>query len=1086
MSRAYPYVYFWLTDNIEDNTNTIETQENIEFVDNVAHDQEAMMQSSDPLGHHATTSDTNESILMRPVRIAQFAMNNGVSLFEKFDPWSLLMRNRLISNRLNHFKHFHGTLCLKFMINGNQFHSGLAWAIYNPLPSYDEVTQLRSGRLIDLIEGSQRPKIAMNPNGSVGGTLKLPFVFDKNAIDLTLNEESLLGTVVLVSVNTLQQANGGNKPAHITVMAWFEDTEISTPTAHQYVGLQNQINQNENGIVSGLAHSVANVTGKLSNVPVIGKGMQTASAVANAAGSIAQLFGFSKPTDLKLNRSVMSTNSCAATSEGQSFSKPLALSPLKGASIDPTDMWAASNDEMAIVPIAMKESYIDTFTWSSSAGIDNHLFSIRCGPAQAQFESVFGTLNVDWHVTPSTHVSLPFKWWTGSTKIRLEIIAAKVHEGRLRVVWDPIFTREPEEYNMNYSAIIDIGNTKDLTFDIGWGQNVNYLPCIENMSDAQTTSTSPIISRSPYYNGVLSVYVVQPLVIPTDDEEQNISVNVYQSMCDDFEVAEPRNLIARSIAPTVNVSQQPLTVDAPPGPDDNRVAPTASNPNNPTLNLLNEPLPNLTNRFYYIFRPSEVLSSSLGLFQSPCFDGLDPQFSDDWAISRLSTFEINGDLMRFNANDDVSFPVRAFVTGDTDYSIQNAAVQFSGTLTGVSDTDTIAFNQVNGIFNDAGPFSLNASNRLYLGPVTTTQTATLQFGAGPGTALLLSSIVTVRDLPAISFTPGAILNFEEPAVNADQSLLDRGGVLIDINLPGDTIPRGYIVLDYRLSGGNAYVEARRDDTLVEKLVMKENTTRGYMSVSSTARTIRIFVENNQTFTLDKVLWRGFDLASKNLAIQNQSDIDSQTYHRFGPPAAKSTNSVYFGEQVASIRQVLKREQTAFIFLGDTLGRTRNLILPHYPVNYRDLVPPIQFGELTQQNHLLEYFSRAYIAMKGGMRIKVVGAGRANAPSAFNVIARRVDITEDISNYDFNDVAPLEFGGGEYECTTVTGTLDVELPWYRNTRFAFARSSASQDQHDTWYHFSGPLTSSAAWLFNYSIAEDFTLCHWLSTPILREI
>jgi hypothetical protein len=143
-------------------------------------------------------------------------------------------------------------------------------------------------------------------------------------------------------------------------------------------------------------------------------------------------------------------------------------------------------------------------------------------------------------------------------------VCSKYHKGRLAVTWDPVSDVSATtnfETNTNYTTIVDISDTTDFTIDVGWGQTTAYrehfpiFPPNSGTPVAQgdmfdTTALTYASTSLSYGNGVLSVYVINELSVPDDTIDADISVNVFVSAGEDFQVAAPCSTFLNQIFTT--------------------------------------------------------------------------------------------------------------------------------------------------------------------------------------------------------------------------------------------------------------------------------------------------------------------------------------------------------------------------------------------------------------------------------------------------------------------------------------------------------------------------------------------------------
>lgn len=1060
-----PSVSFSITriSNQGETNQTTHVQENIEMLDDTSHEVVDANTDSFPLMHLGTTNDTNESILNRPVRILNIAWNVGEAFHEVFDPWSLLMQNRTISNRLNRFRHFSGTLHIKIMVNGTNFHHGLVWAVYLPLDAVDEHNQLRASSKADLVEASQRLHAEVKARDSEGAIIECPFIYHKNSVDLVTGEQDQLGRMVITVVNPLRMANGGTQNATLTVLAYFKDVQLNTPTAHDMSTLVTQIDNQGESFISGPLDAVANMTGKMSKLPVIGKAAESASKVAGSLGAMASLFGFSRPTDQSVSAHKLVTSTRLAVTSGNTFAKPLSMHPAKAINMDQRCTWGSDKDEMVIPEIAQKESYISTFVWNSQDPIDKPLFSIRCTPFQA-----IADVNADdvseYHVTPSTWIGLPFTYWTGSSVFRFQVVSAQAHVGRLRFVWDPVYPKNPGEWNLNYSSIVDIGTQQDATINCGWGQNTNYLPCVSSLSEAAESYTpDAFTSEVPHANGVLSVYVVSPLMVPNDDTSQIVEINVYSKMGSDVEFAVPRDLVAQSISPQVDNVPVVVTV-VPPLEDLPRVI-------NPTTDTIGRTVAVQQVPMYYLFTPQQRIGTSND-FDITYFQFDSQPNRDLVVVSNQTGFSPHKQFVVSSFN--MSIEMRGFVEGATqgtwvvnsDAPARSFPEGFS--LSGISDNIDVVFGDDSVSWRGAS-LTLGTNNRVYLGEIT--------YPLPP----LVGPIVSPVTPEFLSITGGrSVFKIKRP--------------------PGQYY--GNWVLRYKLPDQFEPMIIRSSAT-IESFVLPTTGNNGSRIISldvGTETEFTLITDTNSVSFLEQS-WFIRDAAALRSAIKNQGDEssfyqysenslkvvnqgDESSVHFFGPPAPGMVNQVYFGEQVMSIRQVLKRYTTRSVLTSTTAGDVVRAILPHFPFQYRNEVPTQLNATLETQEHLLEYFSKAYLAIRGSMRMIILSQPRFGNPGHAYMSVKRTTYVQTLPT-DAARSTPYGFSGGEYEYTRAVGALEVELPWYNQYRFGYARSTASANHTRDWYILETSRVTLDAMAINYAIGEDFGLTHFQCTPILVE-
>lgn len=482
-------------------------------------------------------ADTNDADLgnffSRPIKVASYSWDIGTTFFQVFDPWTLFFQNARVLNRVANYELLRCKLKCRILINGNGFHYGRAIASYLPQHLLDDFTQDRGYVRQDIIAASQRPHVYLDPTNSQGGTLSLPFFHHSNALRVPFQEWNNMGEVFIHEMSPLKHANGADDSVTVSVFVWAEEVSLSIPTSSDPPALVAQSgDEYAPGPISRVANSIMRAANKLTDIPVISPYAKATSLAAGATASIASLFGYSRPVNVETSTPFVPhlIGNLANTNVKDSSTK-LTLDLKQELTVDPRTMGLGDVDEMTISSISQRQSYLTNFGWQVSDTSETQLWNCEVNPV------VWDALNDEQHLTACAFAALPFKWWRGTMKYRFQIVASAFHKGRLKIVYDPE-EQVTNEYNTNYTYIIDLAKERDFTVDIGWGQATPYLRHAKPGVDDpifDTVSLNPIGLR----NGIITVYVVNELTVPNSVANNDIEVNVFVSTGDDFEVAEP-------------------------------------------------------------------------------------------------------------------------------------------------------------------------------------------------------------------------------------------------------------------------------------------------------------------------------------------------------------------------------------------------------------------------------------------------------------------------------------------------------------------------------------------------------------------
>jgi hypothetical protein len=530
--------------------------QNVEFSDQHDPYMVDIDQTMDPTRKMQDTDDaTLGNFFKRPIKIFEQEWGTGTLLNFEIDPWSLYWENPRVLSRISTFNLLRCNLHLKILINGNGFHYGRGLVAYLPYADRDSLSTNSALVQQDLVGTSQLPHVFLDPTTSSGGEMVLPFFFHKNYLNIPFKEWGEMGNLLMRSINQLKHANGASDQVTVSVFAWAEDVSMSVLTSLDPIPdpppddpFESQSGAeideaNATGVVSGPATTVAKWSAYLAKVPYISPFFMATSIAANATAGIAKIFGFCRPPVTKNPEPYRPTPvSSLALTNTPDTAQRLTMDDKQELTLDPRISGIGGVDPLNIREIAKRESYLTTFNWDISTAPETLLWNARVDPTIWNESGLLGAKA--FHFPACAMAALPFKYWTGSMKFRFQVVCSSFHKGRIKVVYDPNHLAS-NEYNTNYLKIVDIANEQDFTIEIGNGQNVTLL---EHNNPGETPLTT-MFSSTPYTfaargNGVIGMYVVNELTVPNSITNNDIQVNVYVSMGDDFEVFVPENRFA--------------------------------------------------------------------------------------------------------------------------------------------------------------------------------------------------------------------------------------------------------------------------------------------------------------------------------------------------------------------------------------------------------------------------------------------------------------------------------------------------------------------------------------------------------------
>lgn len=853
----------------------------------------------------------------------------------------------------------------------------------------------------------------------------------------------------------------------------------------------------EYGVVSAPAHQIANLAGDLSNAPIIGPYARATQMIASGVARMAQLFGFSRPRVVEEPCSYLPRHAGhLATTNVPDNIASLAVDAKKEVTVDGRVVGLNGMDEMALVPLACRESYLTTFNWSITDNPNQPLYSQRITPLS------FNKEGPNYHLTPSAWTVLPFAYWKGSMEVRFKVVCSEYHRGRIRIVWDPLFFADAYAgiYNTNYTEVIDITETRDFSVRIGWGQQTSYLPVedIEDLDDLLSPRDLYTTSK-PQCNGALSVLVVNQLTTPASAAP--IQINVYTKMCDDYEVAVPDclNLVKLNITefqPAFDEQNPDLGGGGGPGgPGPQPQAPQNPDalpdiPPGPAPKQTPEPtfFPYDSERIWYTGNDQNpvrtggtacIPGNHGGDLSYGCvlqFNPTDPDlpYSAHVRLPTLDTLIPGGEAPVTLLMDVFYFTPPYGLNEPVNLEIWNAL----GTTKFADFTSTYG-NIRNGSNNSitfTAPFAPGGTQFRIVDVDSATNTdhdrARLSikkaiFPWPPDWRNVANVTTDYNDWYVLDDATSAILLPDKiaegkPYVEATTPFTLYGNplntlptsdftILMDLDNPADA---GTVLV---INGSDPIVTRNPDTPGPKRDIMQYSETVDgsiglppVFNISSTGANITVRVYGFMHITdqppLPPLLPQSSETPMEFPFVPQSGEDRIEDDDEANAPLQMATdmfiaptcdsgqiNSVHFGERITSWRQMLKRYND--VIRVESANNTQ-LILNDVEIDDPDIGVILPGFTANPEIPLMRWVRSGYLAKRGSIRYKVLVHARSNQikSALMSRVCATDKVTTNLDNLPNSDMFRVSHIGSNFANISETGVVDAEVPWYSNLRF----------------------------------------------------
>jgi hypothetical protein len=548
-----------------------------------------------------------DGFLNRYIELETMQWTVGSDLLQVIDPWTLWRSNPRIAQKLAHYRYLKCNLEVKFVINGTAFHYGQIMAAYAPMLSYwgrdfDVAatatahrgdSSLYNFRHYGTLSGvtlkettdsyfSTMPHIMLMPGDNNPVELKLPFIWHNNYLRVNKTDDTYSngtgmetpGSVVITDVVGLGKATDTASNA-LTISVWCRATDIdlNTPTtsvaANGGVSLSGPIagvaasetQQASTGFVSTLATGMAKYAHAAAVIPGVRPYAKATEVAATSVSAIAQLFGFSKPTDVSSCQPMAVTNARGiALTNTADTSQKLAFDANQEITVDSRVIGSDGKDEMCFASINQRWWWCGKAPWTPSsstgnltsygflASSPNLLYRCLVSPTMwRRFQTNHSASRHAWQLNPAGYLANTFNFWRGSVTYRIQVIASKFHTGRIKIQFDPHSGDEnASEVETRYTWILDLSEASEIDVTIPYTAFRSYLDrqnlAEYGLQDPEYSNTSVATTKINFnentHMGFLSISIVNHLVSPNGIAGK-VNLSIWQRCENDTEYQVP-------------------------------------------------------------------------------------------------------------------------------------------------------------------------------------------------------------------------------------------------------------------------------------------------------------------------------------------------------------------------------------------------------------------------------------------------------------------------------------------------------------------------------------------------------------------
>lgn len=352
---------------------------------------------------------------------------------------------RGIQEKLRRFKYLRASFKITIRLNGTSFHYGKLIAAWSPCPVPFSTSGL-TARTNNLVSVSSFPHVIVSAGMNEVVELDIPFVYPYNYLDMTNSTTRINQARIFIYVLNSLRLSDVVPPIDVTVFGCMTDVTLC--------GYSNREPVDNSRNLYGFSTDI---------LPIFDKEHQRRiKDVIDGGSAQVNYMTLNVPhqTDSSsLNPFRLTIGDDATTSQ-----------------VDSEMVNYLCPDSLS--EIASRPALLSSFVMNATDVIGDVIFDTPVHPCSGNFISyVNGDLDF---CSPLKFVSFPCRYWSGSLKYKLQIVASAYHSARIQIVYTPqgqafnATLSDDEAFELT-SHIVDIQCDSEIEFEIPWASHYPHL-----------------------------------------------------------------------------------------------------------------------------------------------------------------------------------------------------------------------------------------------------------------------------------------------------------------------------------------------------------------------------------------------------------------------------------------------------------------------------------------------------------------------------------------------------------------------------------------------------------------------------------
>jgi hypothetical protein len=433
--------------------------------------------------------------------------------------------------KLNNFRFISGDLKITVVVQGMPFAQGLLLLAFDPTPIPSGRTPLapvatNSQPPPQKVRGRYLPHILVDPSKSQTYELilKCPTVWGVWDRAQTLGSYSLS----IIPYNALGSGTSTAPAIGLCIYCSLVDPIMTGITYTSGSLASKEQDPKLSSRIRDAGKFVSKIAEPFKSIPYIGTGATLFSDITETASSFLSWFGYSRPMDMEVQSTYLSTTVPALTNIDAKFeARNLAMRQINSVGITDDISNISSMEDQMIDNLLMKEGLIYQYQIATTATSQSLLFTIPVTPLII-FPSDSPAITDQFEPTTLAYITSMFKYWRGDIKYRFEVVASVFTRCTIMIAYCPLPPSSTVSFGVALQTLrtwqIQVSGNSEMEIVIPWSQpqaNAFSGPC------ASAAAFLPALSTNNPQNGVLLVYLVN--AVTTNGSTDGPFINLFAS-----------------------------------------------------------------------------------------------------------------------------------------------------------------------------------------------------------------------------------------------------------------------------------------------------------------------------------------------------------------------------------------------------------------------------------------------------------------------------------------------------------------------------------------------------------------------------